>query len=58
LVQKPSDTDLILLPENRELKLSEIIDSTKKNYATAFGYRVQIEALIKWIEDQKEIFNK
>jgi len=57
LAVQPSDSDLILLPEDRVLLLSEIVDASKRNYATGYGYRVQVEELLNWIRDQRKNFN-
>ena len=57
LVVPPNDSDLVLLPEDKTLELSQIVDSAKNNYATGYGYKVQLQELINWLEKQKENFN-
>lgn len=58
LMLKPSDSELVLLPENRVLQLSDIVDTVKKNYATSYGYRIRLEELQQWVRDQTKVFEE
>jgi len=50
--------DLLKLSETNVLQLSEIVDTTKKNYAISYGNRVTLESLQAWIRSQTELYKK
>ena len=56
LMEKPND--LSLFPEGKLLKLSDIVDSVKNNYATSFENSTKLVKLQEWIIDQAKIFNE
>ena len=56
LMIPPTDDNLILLPEDRIVTLSEIVDSAKNNYADRAAIKINLEELQEWIRKQAQVY--